>query len=492
MPRCPGLLAFGLILGSLGFARAQEPRTSDRQEGLRLLKQGDELADAGKTTEAVIRYKEGFEQILPGLRRIPFRHEVKRDVTAREDMPARLLKDFEEDTTPEELRAGELGMKALGFFPRAFDYKATMIDVLSEEIAAFYDPRTKTMHLIREPEAKDRGKEKGEAGGDAGKPNLLERLLGKPTGFDKDENKTVIAHELTHALADQNYDLDRLLNGVKNDDDRQLAAQALIEGEATLAMLATQAEDWDGSATARFPARQLEFTFNLMMPLLPMGSSKALQDAPALIKESLLFPYLKGVIYCVRATNKGGWEALDALYKNPPLSTEQILHPDKAGDNPDLPVAIDLGELKPGEGWTELGRNVVGEFQLGVLLRKHEGRKAAAGWDGDQYVIFESKGGDLGLVWLTTWDSEDDAREFAGSYARFQGTKIDPENSPDVADPVPARLIRNRRTDSVAIERRGLDVAVVEGFDRPTTEALLERAFVARKAEKVNAPRPTE
>lgn len=491
MRRCLGLLALGLLVGPLGPIAAQEPRTADRQEGLRLLKQGDDLADDGKPTEAVLRYKEGFEQVLPGLRRLPFQREVKRDVTAREEMPARLLKDFDEENTPEELRASELGMKALGFFPRDFDYKATMVEVLSEEIAAFYDTRTKTMHLIREPEAK--APRKDDAPGDPDKPNLLERLLGRPAGFDKDENKTVIAHELTHALADQNYDLDHLLNGVKNDDDRQLAVQALIEGEATLTMLAVQAEDWDGSTTTRIPARQLEFTLNLMTPLLPMGSSKALQNAPALVRESLLFPYLKGLIYCVRATNKGGWEALDELYKDPPLSTEQILHPEKtSGDQLDRPQAIDLGDLKPGDGWTELGRNVAGEFQIGVLLRKQDGRKAAAGWDGDQYATWESPTGDLGLVWLTTWDTDDDAGEFLDSYARFQAAKIDPDDVPETPSPVPARLVRDRRGASLAIERRGLDVAIVEGFDRAATEALLERAFAARKAEKTNPPRAAE
>ena len=167
--------------------------------GTKLLAEGDRLADEGKPGEAVIRYKSAFEQLLPRLRKIPFKHEVKRDVTKREQLKAMLLKEFEEDQTPEEFHANEMAMKAFGLVPRSLDLKSLLVQVYSEEIAAFYDPKTKTMHLIEEPEAKTKAK-----------PTLLERLFGKTGGFDKDENKTVIAHELTHALADQHYDLDKL------------------------------------------------------------------------------------------------------------------------------------------------------------------------------------------------------------------------------------------------------------------------------------------
>ena len=99
-------------------------------------------------------------------------------------------------------------------------------------------------------------------------------------------------------------------------------------------------------------------------------------------------------------------------------------------------MSLDLGKLDAGEGWKELGRNVVGEMQLAVLLRRHGGKPAAAGWDGDRYAVFEGPEGKLGLAWLSTWDSEDDAREFARGYARFQTGKLgseapQPEEVPD-------------------------------------------------------------
>ena len=159
--------------------------------------------------------------------------------------------------TPQEFRANELAMKAFGLLPADYNLREALAQVYSEEVAAFYDPKTKTMHLIEEPKKPAKKK-----------PGLLERLFGKTSEFDKDENKTVIAHELTHALADQHYDLDALQKNVKKDDDRSLALSALIEGEATLAMFGAGMDDWNGDEIVALPAENLEWTFNLISPFM--------------------------------------------------------------------------------------------------------------------------------------------------------------------------------------------------------------------------------
>ncbi len=246
-------------------SRAEDLK-ADTAAGKKLLAEGDALADEGKTTEALIHYKQAFEQILPGLRKLHFHEEVKRNVTAREDLKAYLIKDLESEMTPAEFRAEELGMKVLGFIPRDMDYKDVLIKVLSDEIAAFYDPRTKTMHLIQESGPKT--------------VTFLERLLGKTGGFDKDENQTVLAHELTHALADQNFDLEAMHKSVKGDDDMDLAVSALMEGEATLTMTAAQMKDWDGSATIQLRSGDLDQAMSLIGPLMPMFGGQNLRSAP--------------------------------------------------------------------------------------------------------------------------------------------------------------------------------------------------------------------
>jgi len=471
-----------LALTLLGFAPlrtpAEEPK-ADVDAGKSLLKEGDAAADRGETTEAVIRYKRAFEKLLPGMRKIPFKNEVKRDVTAREDLQALLVKEIDQEMTPAEFRANELGLKALGLLPAEFDLKKVMVKVYSEEIAAFYDTKTKTMHLIREPEAK------------AKKPlTFLERLMGKTGGFDKDENKTVIAHELTHALADQNFDIDAMQKAARNDDDRDLALSALVEGEATLTMIGAQMQDWNGSVVRDVPAANLDRVFGFLMPLMPMAGGKSLREAPVILSETMIFPYLRGLVFCARLTNDGGWEALNEAYRRPPLSTEQILHPEKYRAKPDAPTAVDLGSLDPGAGWKEVGRNVVGEMQLGVMLRAHGGKTAAAGWDGDRYAVFENADGRLGLVWLSTWDSETDAREFQRGYVRFQTTKLGKDApTPDEFSDVMRRSLKDA---AFAVERRGSDVAVVEGFSADRTDTLLDAAFRARKSEMTHAsPTPS-
>jgi hypothetical protein len=474
--RLSSCLALGLLLMSaLPRGVADDDLKADTADGKKLLAEGDALADQGKPTDAVFCYKRAFEQLLPGMRKLPFKQEVKRDVTAREDLKALLIKEIDEEMSPAEFKANELGMKALGLLPRDLNLKETMVKVYSEEIAAFYDTKTKTMHLIKEPEAK------------ANKPpTFLERLLGKTGGFDKDENKTVIAHELTHALADQNFNIDAMQKSVKQNDDQDLALSALIEGEATLTMLGAQMDDWDGSVIRAVPAARLDRLFSLLIPFMPLAGGASLREAPVILSETMIFPYLRGLVFCAHMTNDGGWKALDAAYREPPLSTEQILHPEKYRAKPDPPTLVELGPLDAGCGWTEVGRNVVGEMQIGVMLRRHGGKAAAEGWDGDRFAVFEGPDDRLGLAWFSTWDGDDDAREFARGYTRFQTTKIGADLPQPEAFPDASR--RPHKGNVFAVERRGADVAVVEGFDAETTERLIEAAFKAKKTEMTHAP----
>ncbi|WP_165222642.1 hypothetical protein [Aquisphaera insulae] len=481
------LTTISLLLWGAGPARsdgggAPASPASGAKDGVKLLAEGDKLADQGKPADAVVRYKSGFEQILPALRHIPFKSEVKRDVTKREAMKEMLLKEFEEDMTPAEFRTNELAMKAFGMIPRSMDMKALIVQVYSEEVAAFYDPKTKTMHLIEEPESVKKAQ-----------PTFLEKLFGKRGGFDKDENKTVIAHELTHALADQHYDLEHLHKVARHDDDRALAVSALIEGEATLAMVGAQMEDWDGSKIVKLPAADLDRSMGFLGPLMSMiGGGKSLKSAPAIISESMIFPYLRGMVFCAWLANKGGWQAIDEAYRNPPVSTEQILHPDKFIGTPDLPTMIDLGALNAGAPWKEVGRNVLGELQTAIMLGR-QGSKAAAGWDGDRYAIFEGPGDKLGLVWFSTWDSPEEAREFAEAYARYQ-TKREGKKGFQ-PETIPASLWRCQDDVCQVVERRGPDVVVVEGFPPVATGGLVEAAFRATKTEFRNpgaAPGPAK
>jgi hypothetical protein len=451
-------------------ARADEPAgRSDLEAGLVLLKQGDQQADEGKTTDAEILYQQAMEKLLPGIRRLPFKTTVKRDVTPREKIREYMLKEIEEDETPEEFRADELAMKAFGLLPPGLDYKETLMKLLTEQVGAFYDPETGTMHLILENG--DQAKKKA---------GFFEKLLGGGGGFNKENSKTVIAHELTHALADQHYDLHALTKSIKHDDDRELALSALVEGEATLVMMAAQASDWSGKSTADLPSEALGQTMGLMTPLLRMVGGAEIASVPPIMSEPLVFPYLQGMVFCARLTNSDGWPGIDVAYKHIPQSTEQILHPEKYRDQPDPPTEVDLGELAVPEGWKELTRNVLGELQIGILLRKHNGKAAAAGWDGDRFALFEGPSGRLGLVWRSTWDTETDASEFFTAYARYQHSRFGGDA------PADGLTSTSREKDGAVyrLTRRGVDVVAVEGFDEKSTDGLAEAAWKATLSEK--------
>ena len=128
-------------------------------------------------------------------------------------------------------------------------------------------------------------------------------------------------------------------------------------------------------------------------------------------------------------------------------------------------------------------------MQLAVLLRRHGGKSAAAGWDGDRYAVFEGREGRVGLVWFSTWDTDDEAREFFRGYVRFQTTKLGDGASPPEAFPDSVR--RPHKGTVFAVERRGRDVVVVEGFPVDPTDALVEAAFTSKKTEMTYAPAGT-
>ena len=353
-----------------------------------------------------------------------------------------------------------------------------MTRLLTEEIAAFYDPKTKAIHTIKEDGTIKRPE-----------PGLLERLLlGKRGGFDKDENKTVLAHELTHALADQNYDLLTLQRKIKGDDDRDLAFSALVEGEATLTMIAAQAEDWDGKDTIKIPAKRMESMIGLLTPMMTKAGGATLREAPPILTETLIFPYMRGLVFCMGLANDGGWEAIDAAYKEPPLSTEQILHFEKyRGPKRDEPTLMELGKLDAGDGWKEVSRNVLGEFQIAVMLRgQSTATTAAAGWDGDRFAAFEGPDNRLGLVWASTWSPDKTPRNSSPPTA-VPNLQARQRQGQGRAQSRRCRgLLRRKNGEAVfAIERKGADVAIVEGFSAETTERLVQAAF-----RRKNPPRP--
>lgn len=491
------LTVFALCV-ALPLAPAFSASAAQAQDGQALLAEGDALAAEGKYDEAVLTYMKAYEKLLPGMRGLEFKRSVEGRLMPRKELEEYLNKLADEELKPEDVRGDQLLLKALGLVPGDFELRDTMLAMLTEEIGGFYDPEAEAMFLIHEPLPEGPPKE----------PGFFAKLFGARPAFDKDETKGVLAHEMAHALADQTFDLDAMTQTAEGDSDRELALTALVEGEAMLAMIAATSEDWDGKATAQLPARVLERSLAMAGPLMALAGGETFRSAPPVMTETLLFPYLRGMVFCASVTNEGGWKALDSAFLSPPISTEQILHPAKyIGRGYDAPQRIEVGELDPGGDWEQVQRDVIGELVVSIMLRQHRGRPAAAGWDGDTCTIFEGADGALGVVWITTWDTPAEAREFAQHYADYQGERFgltspsatapnadDDDDAADARAPnaAPAVHFKNQADHSLRrvadgkvlhIELRGSDVAIIEGFDGATTDALAAAALAAKKQE---------
>jgi hypothetical protein len=210
-----------------------------------------------------------------------------------------------------------------------------------------------------------------------------------------------------------------------------------------------------------------------------------LAGAPAVLRDGLQFPYIYGAGFVQEVLKAGSWRAVDKSYSGLPASTEQIMHPERFITR-DNPVRIDIAELDHllGPNWKRVDADVNGEFGYQIALREFIGKaavKAAAGWGGDRYLLYENAGaGSLMLAQYTTWDSANDAAEFFDAYS--ERTEKRYKVKPDAAKQV---RVYNTAEGLVSIELRGVDVVIIEGAqDRPGLARLSDRLWQSKKSRR--------
>jgi hypothetical protein len=329
---------------------------------------------------------------------------AKRPVESRtlgeKELAAAVMESFREDLPAGVLRSTEISLKAFGLIPESLDLAAFLPRLLTQQIAGYYDPETQAMSLVRRAGGVLGGQE-GEVGLDA----------------QRAEDMTLI-HELTHALQDQHFDLEAFM---KTDpmSDAATARQALVEGDATLTMMNALL----GVAIEEVPGAEdtLQMSMGVSGAWATAGSGGLLGEAPPFLRETLLFSYSQGSLFCLSVRRKGGQKLLDHAFRSdPPLSSEQILHPETWHGRRDDPVVVEWPDLAPVlPGFTKAAEGEMGELAVRILLRegmKNETRAAAAaaGWGGDRFAVYEKDRRRL-LAWITEWDSAADAEEFAAA-----------------------------------------------------------------------------
>jgi hypothetical protein len=306
----------------------------------------------------------------------PFSRQIHDEATLRGHIAERLRIEYPGDRLQREQRL----LVALGLLPAGCDLEKEVGDLYASQTAGYYDPERRTLYLS----------------------DRLEEPLLRPT----------LVHEITHALQDQHFRIERLIGRGRADDDARMAGMALVEGDATAVMLAGLMPQGAHEAwveTARLFGGGL---FETIAASLSPG-------APRFLVEVLSFPYKNGAPFVGALYASGGWEAVSGAYARPPASTEQILHPERYAPVPDEPTAVGISAF-PGRlaGLPRHYDLVLGEFVtrlvLGTRLDADAAARAAEGWDGDRVALYAGDGGEL-LVWLSAWDSEQEAAEFAAA-----------------------------------------------------------------------------
>lgn len=383
------------------------------------------------------------------LRGLPAKAQVPFAFVPADQLKSDLLQSYNNETTVRELEVSRKLLVLLGLLSPDADLHGILVELYSENVLGYYNNADKKMYLV------------------SGQTTL------------GPQEKMTLSHEFTHALQDQYFDLAKVQAGLEDNGDRSLAVTALVEGDATLAMI-------------RYAREYLTPDEVLQIQLSSAGSS--IDRAPLVVRDEVTFPYNEGALFAVQLWQQGGNEALNQAFRKLPTSTEQIIHPEKylAGEQPIEVTLPDLvGALGP--GWQQLRTDVLGELDLRILLEQFSEPGAAAngaqGWGGDRFAILENAAGDDAVVVSTVWDDEQEAIEFYGAYAetvvrRYGG------RARRTADG-PTRLVWSTPNGALLLQRWGARVAIVMAPEGRPFEALVAAMQPAGQPAPAAQPTPT-
>lgn len=302
-----------------------------------------------------------------------------------------LAKRIKKTLRPEEIRADETALKMFGLVPQNFDLKKSTIDLLTEQAAAFYDYDDKKLFMLEDSSV--------------------------------EAEVTTLAHELSHALADQHFDLEKFMDDTSENDDENLARTAVVEGQASWLMIAYN---------LKVSGQPVEPTPQMLKSFVDSsedssGEYPVLKQSPLYVRESLLFPYSEGTSFFDAVYKKEGRKAFEGVFEDPPVDSSQILHPDRYFDHvkelkPELPKPPAFAPRY------EISEGSVGEFDHRVLLQQYLGAKESQALSphlrGGQFkIIGTGKAHHPVLLYVSEWDSPGNASEFFVDYEKVLGSK---------------------------------------------------------------------
>jgi len=292
-----------------------------------------------------------------------FKRTPNSALRSREQVRNYLIAKLRQELPPERVRGVEAAYRLLGMLPDTLDLERLLVDLYSEQVAGFYDPDSTMLFGV--------------------------------AGADPLQLKLVLAHEMVHALQGQYLPLDSILHDIHS-NDRLTAAQAVLEGQATLVSIRVLSPGQDVTAEPEFwEAYRQQVTAQ-------QGSMPVFARAPLLVRETLLFPYLDGAEFMRWWATSPFADSLPSGSRMP-ASTEQILHPDRYLKH-DQPVP-----LRFAGGPARLYQDGLGEIEILVLEAQLQGQGemprtvVPLGWGGDLYGVYDTPAGPA-LVWYAVWD----------------------------------------------------------------------------------------
>ncbi len=503
-PRWWRHLAAGLLLVLLalpGFAQAPQARShpapAATESAPRRVEKNEhhispaEAQELFRSVDSVLK----FDSEDTGL---PIHHPVKRALTSRDEVEKYVRHQLDDDKETRRLRRSEAVLKKFGLLPRNYNLEKLLIDVLREQIAGYYDPKTQTIYLL--------------------------------DWIAPEEQKGVMAHELTHALQDQAVHLDKWLKDDdigdastkeldKRDqrpqdisqDEMGTARQAVMEGQATVVFL-----DYFLSKAGRSVLTDPEDVQVFQEATGESGNMPVFRDAPLYLREALVFPYKWGIGFERELLFNGGRRrAFEDVLKAPPLTSRQIMEPKTYLAGERIPP-MRIPAMKPllGNGYERFDLDSIGEFDVYVILKQFAGEKEAESlskqWRGGVYYAARrlddppppdaGKKGDsqpaadqsvppesLALMYVSRWGSAQAAEQFARFYAEAMPQRYkDVRKAPPITDPKDfAERVANHtkwltRDGPVFVENWGQTVLVMESFD-DATAAKIRDAVLAEK-----------
>jgi hypothetical protein len=391
---------------------------------------------------ALLARADAVAQQVAKQRGLPLKKKVDKEIVDRDELRRRLLALAADEKTKTETQAEGLALARWGMIPRDLDYLHLMVDLLTDQIAGYYDPKTKKL------------------------------TISKSAGADPEWAEMVLAHELDHALQDQSFDLDKYETVPDEEGDAALARQAVVEGDGVVLMIELMLAKKNLPTPWRDPAVARELERAMSLP-----SDDLLDKAPLAVREALLFPYRAGFTFVAALRRNATWSAVDAAFKRPPRSTEQILHPEKYKDD-EKPVSVSVQRpaaladyrIAHSTVWGELGFSL---FARSLGLDDAMAAQAAEGWHGDRVITLtkdEERRPDraIGLARFE-WDSEADAIEAHDAAVRALDAAI-------VGGAIEHGETRTRwlALDSTTslVERRGTSIVIAHGVPMRLLDAV--------------------